>query len=868
MEPCSPPEDLECCGSCSPKLPKHASFAQVVSEPPLCSDPAPALTVESVSLAYTRLHARKASPKKRVKERDFAKAAQKPPPGLGPSAREISTAAAARHIQAMYRRRRERLNAPSTPAKLKHVEQLHAALRIQAAFRGRRERWALKVVRDTKAGMRIAATARLRVKVHKLHPVHDSSSASPSHSPSRDQAQSFLPAADEVEAPSSEEPAATDQIRGACRAWLARRTLVSLQQKRLQASVIKIQAVVRMRLAQKLRKEKAKLRVSSIASLRMRAVRIHKLHEATGTGSSRSRSASPKGFFDSAEPTAEVEEGDSSTPQLQAQAAEADAGAAAASRHRAAVRIQALQRGRLSRRDRKEQAKRRTGMDIASIGALRVKVYKLHRSWPASKKADESGASFFDTAATGARLSSATVERERQREDAAVRIQACYRGRQGRRLAEQKAVTAVANVAPTALESVRRSLVTAGFAVVGEANAEIGRLLHRASLGLKEAAAMGDRAAQRASIALGETLLHMVVDASTPPISPAPGSNVGSNLGSDADDAGSDEASPISPRKEVLELSKSMEKSCLRVEAWLEKRRHSGNRAKTPALGMGISPLVQRRRELRELSEVQTLKRKSMSRDIESRRESADGDDEIEKLRADLHNTSIRKLAEEQDKKLELVQLAPSFVPGTQCSKCGQQVGFDFTSVSSEVEFSIWGFCPLCQADLLDRGPEWPESGPPEDRDYVLVGEGSGHFEALSPFHPMPVAYPKPEDVWASPYHLFMAQHFLDPRCRELVRKAKPAAANLRSLISQDPLRNAVRDDWHLGSHNRAERPCHLSRSPQVLGQGVRPLALPLNQCPQDDTDASTCWSKSMCVCTCAYMTVHVYVCASASVSL
>ncbi|CAE6955026.1 unnamed protein product, partial [Symbiodinium sp. CCMP2456] len=769
------------------------------SELPVRLEKAPAtLTVESLSLAYTRLHARKTSPKKRVKERDFAKAAApKPTPTPSAASRnpKLEISMAASRIQAMYRRRRERLRLPKPEvAKLRSVEQLHAVVRIQAAFRGRRERRAVKVVRDARADMRIAATARLRVKVHKLHP-YDSSSASPS--PSRDQAQSFLPAA---EAPSSglssaNAPAATDEIRGACRAWLARRTLLSLQQKRVQASVIKIQAVIRMRLAQNLRKEKAKLRVSSIASLRMRAVRIHKLHEGhEAAGSSRSRSASPKGFFDS--PT-------EATQVLSAQEdAEADAEADAASRHRAASRIQALQRGRLARRELAKRSERR--MDIASIGALRVKVYKLHGRLSTSKKADGDG-SFFgmfaDTAgATPPSSSSVTAER-----DAAVRIQACYRGRQGRRLAEQQAVTAVANTAPTALESVRRSLVAAGFAVVGEANAEIGRLLHRASLGLEEAAALGDRAAQRASIALGETLLHMVVDASTPPISPMPGSDAGSNLGSDA---GSDVASTTSPTKEVLELSRSMEKSCVRVEAWLQKRKHSVNRAeKTPALGTGISPLVQRRRELRELSEVQTLK--SKSKDV-SRAD--DDDDEIKKLLQNLDSASIRKVAEEQEKKLELLQLAPKSVPGESCSKCGKEVGFgSFGSVSSELEFSIWGLCANCQAELFDLGPRGP-LGPSPERDYVLVGpgglQGAGTLQALSPFHPMPVAYPEPEELWASPYHLFMAQHFLDRRCRELIRKAKPAAANLRSMISQDPLRTAVRDDWFLGWAVKAMRHC------------------------------------------------------------
>ena len=63
----------------------------------------------------------------------------------------------------------------------------------------------------------------------------------------------------------------------------------------------------------------------------------------------------------------------------------------------------------------------------------------------------------------------------------------------------------------------RRSLVAAGFAVVGAGNAQIAQLFHRASATFDEAlsavGSAGDAAAQRASVALGESLLQMVVDA-------------------------------------------------------------------------------------------------------------------------------------------------------------------------------------------------------------------------------------------------------------------------------------------------------------------------------------------------------------------
>ena len=65
--------------------------------------------------------------------------------------------------------------------------------------------------------------------------------------------------------------------------------------------------------------------------------------------------------------------------------------------------------------------------------------------------------------------------------------------------------------------AVRRSLVAAGIAVVGAGNAQIAQLFHRASTTFDEAlsavGSAGDAAAQRASVALGESLLQMVVDA-------------------------------------------------------------------------------------------------------------------------------------------------------------------------------------------------------------------------------------------------------------------------------------------------------------------------------------------------------------------
>eukprot|EP00438_Fugacium_kawagutii_P023667 Skav206431 [mRNA] locus=scaffold292:770721:774411:- [translate_table: standard] len=68
---------------------------------------------------------------------------------------------------------------------------------------------------------------------------------------------------------------------------------------------------------------------------------------------------------------------------------------------------------------------------------------------------------------------------------------------------------------------VRRSLVAAGFAVVGASNAEIAaRIVARASVTFDEALAATDGVAERVSVTLGESLLQMVVDTTTPPPSP------------------------------------------------------------------------------------------------------------------------------------------------------------------------------------------------------------------------------------------------------------------------------------------------------------------------------------------------------------
>ena len=755
----------------------------------------PALTLDSISVA--RLHAnrlhQKASPTKRVRERDFARAAQgAPSPTVGSDASapaQSGTATAAFADPFARDADPSHQNEPDISGMVRAVARLQAAYRAYRARKERRAKNARAERAEPRAGhamdVGIAEAARLRVKAQKLH--------SQATSLRSEQVQLFLastPAGEERSEERSEAvTSAAHQIRGSCRGWLARHELLALRHR---VAVAKLQGLVGMRAQnaweilkqqrqqpqqgehEKAEKaEKPELQIAAVASLRVRAVRIHKLHEDSPSSPSHSprspRSPSPVAFFSEDPDSGPATE---MTGKSARDFSEED-------RYRAACRIQARQRGRVARREVAEKQKTMKAlanrkMDIGAIGMLRVKVHNLHNRLPATSGKAVNDGTFFGMFADAAPPSAAVEEK------AAIRIQACYRGQQGRRLAAERATSAMGVVgtqAPDALENVRRSLVAAGFAVVGEANAEIGRLLHRASLGLEEAAAMGDRVAQRASIALGETLLHMVVDTSSPPATPIDGESPSAHEAVEVE---------ASPKKEILEVGRSMDKACKRVEAWLQKRRRQERPTRAPALSIGVSPLVQRRRELKS----------DLSRDDrDSRLGGSDApahDADPSNLLATLAAVSIRKVVEETDKKLEAVQLTSVFAPGSQCSTCGRSDFQGFPSVSSEIEFSIWAICPLCQQQLgMERGPL------AEPRDYVLVEAGQ-HFEALSPFHAVPVAYPEGEDrlVWASPYHLFMAQHFLDPRCRKAVHCLKPSPAILRSSLSEDPLRTAVREDW------------------------------------------------------------------------
>ena len=742
------------------------------------------LTLEAVSAARLRGQKLRQGLAKRVRERDFTKAAAAAEAPRKPRAPQMKTkptstaVTAALRIQGMYRRKRsapgpsaslEVLESPESPQEQTQV--LRAIVRIQAAYRGRRVR--RRKGANKVEGPGIATTSQLRVKVHKLHSQVASALRSDAET------QSFL-----VSGTGDTGADAVRKIQASCRRWLANQQLGVLRQRRTWRAAVMLQAAVRMRQAQqRFRAKKTKLGVLDAAGLRLRAVRIHKLHQ-TG-GSSRSRSPSPREFFEPGVPAAPSQE---TRPEEE----------------NAARKIQAVQRGRMARRELAKQTQKR--LDIASISHLRVWVHNLHDRLATESKAGDDGTFFGMFAEATPSLSE---------ENAALRIQACYRGREGRRLASRQrnasaaasAVAATSDIdilGPATLERARRSLVAAGFAVVGEANAEIGRMLQRASLTLEEAAAMGDRVAQRASVALGETLLNMVVDTSSPPASPtAPAlRDLRSRRSSSQPEEDEKKSAPLARDHVMLELGRSLGEACSRVEIWLQKRpRHV---ICNEDIARGLSPLAQRRRELLEAkTKVAADAGPAQPQNSRNTPHPSHPSNLLESL------SSLRDInwkTGEEDRKLDAVHLVPSFTPGCQCSQnCGCKAELErFPSVSSEVEFSLWGICPFCQDKLgMARGPLRELDSNP-----VLIAAGH-HFEALSPLHPIPLAYPNPQSLWISPYHHFIAQYFLDPRCQEAVRLAQPSLASLLGLISQisqEPLRRAIRDDWHLGWAVKAMR--------------------------------------------------------------
>lgn len=202
----------------------------------------------------------------------------------------------------------------------------------------------------------------------------------------------------------------------------------------------------------------------------------------------------------------------------------------------AAVRLQAAFRGNRVRQRLKEERwaarkiqkswsgwtkLKKARMKIASVAVLRVQVHNFHQADTATKEHIQVDKSFLDTEEVRQGLSDY---------EAATKIQACFRGKKGRAIAAREetlrhqtsanmsimptmpGLASSVSLGPSAMDAVRRSLL-AGSAVVDEGIAKIYR---RASDTFEEALAASDRAAQRASVVIGESLLQMVIDTSSP----------------------------------------------------------------------------------------------------------------------------------------------------------------------------------------------------------------------------------------------------------------------------------------------------------------------------------------------------------------
>ena len=239
---------------------------------------------------------------------------------------------------------------------------------------------------------------------------------------------------------------------------------------------------------------KARRTVAQLGMLRLRAVKLHKATSSAGGG--------VRGSFLKSDARMQLD------------------------RVTAVVRIQAIFRGRQVRHRMQNEEERATKIQrqwrnwkklrVKISAALRVKVHNFHQADLGSTTHVPVDKSFLDAGQNIQALSE---------EAAAIRIQGFYRkkmqakqsGKSSQELVSQELQSAlkarnteVDGVdGSNALDFVRRSLLFASSAVADEANASIGKLYRRASDTLDEAMVAGDRAAQRASIAIGESLLQM-----------------------------------------------------------------------------------------------------------------------------------------------------------------------------------------------------------------------------------------------------------------------------------------------------------------------------------------------------------------------
>ena len=443
--------------------------------------------------------------------------------------------------------------------------QEEAAAKIQAQYRGRLARLRFTKV---KAGL---AMAQLRVRVHKYH--EDASTIlQPDSKAGTGQTASFLELLEpHVVGTEDSRSKAALKIQAMIRGKMARRHL-ALQQGEASAiqAAKRIQAMFR---AQQSRKAKAKtnplsLRIHQVGQLRIKAF---KQHDAVA--------ASPRSPMIQEAQKAFLETPVHS-PRTQAE-------------DRAAIRLQAVIRGLRVRRQAglkreaasKIQARfrgwqgRKLAHDLASVVNLRVRVHNFHASSASSSTASKFPSKQIDPNFFDAKTRK--VVEQLTEETAAMRIQKFYRVKTApsdQSIAQQSLNLGTSATMQAVGSAVRRSLVAAGFAVVGEANANISQLFTRASITFDEALQAGDRAAQRASVAMGESLLQMVVDTTSPPTSPNAAGATEDEEDSDDSDASSDEATgqqeekpaakerrKLKPKQAVASFIRSMDQSCV---AW------------------------------------------------------------------------------------------------------------------------------------------------------------------------------------------------------------------------------------------------------------------------------------------------------------
>ena len=461
--------------------------------------------------------------------------------------RDFGAAAADQHLEV------------ARPSSLKE----EAAAKIQAQYRGRLARLRFTKV---KAGL---AMARLRVRVHKYHE-DASATGQPDSKAGTGQTAAFLELLEpHVVGTEDSRSKAALKIQAVFRGKMARRHVAHQQGEAsaIQAAT-RIQAMFRGRQSRKAKSKtnQPSLGIHQVGQLRIKAF---KQHDAAA--------ASPRSPMVQQEQKAFLET-PAHSPRTQAE-------------DRAAIRLQAVIRGLRVRRQiglkkkaaSKIQARfrgwqgRKLAHDLASVVNLRVRVHNFHASaafastagkFP-SKQIDPT---FFD-AKTGRVVAQLTEE------TAAMKIQKFYRTKtmpSDQPIAQQSLNLGTGATMQAVGSAVRRSLVAAGFAVVGEANANISQLFTRASITFDEALQAGDRAAQRASVAMGESLLQMVVDTTSPPTSPNAAGPTEDEEDSDDSDVSSEEATgpqeqkpaakerrKLKPKQAVASFIRSMDQSCV-----------------------------------------------------------------------------------------------------------------------------------------------------------------------------------------------------------------------------------------------------------------------------------------------------------------